>query len=195
MIWRAGISLLVVVGLLFSASVRVAATLDGYPLRVFPLAADLRPLSAFAQSAHPSRCNNYQLTIRYVSGGAALGHIGIIYRIHNLSGHPCTLQGYPGVELFNRNFHSLPTHVSRGGGYIIVGRPREPLVALDDRHDAYFGLEFHDVPADNQSCTQVRYLMITPPNDYLPIVIRSGGIAPCGGQVIVSPVHSNNSID
>lgn len=146
------------------------------------------------------RCPNTQLLIRSVQGQGAAGHIGIIYRIHNLAAGACTLQGYPGAELLDRQFHSQPTIVRRGHGYIIAGSPSQPQVTLDSSHDAYFGLEYSDVPSGNGPCPRSPYLMITPPNDKLPVVTYAssghgsvGAITACRGTIGVSPVHATRT--
>jgi hypothetical protein len=133
------------------------------------------------------------LVIRPIKGGVALGHVDVIYRIRDLWGGPCSLQGYPSVELLDRNFHSLPTHLKRDHGYIISGI-RAHRVVLNEQHDAYFALEYHDVPIDNQPCGSTPYLMIFPPNDNLPVVTYSGVGTPCGGDIVVSPVESTPAV-
>jgi hypothetical protein len=154
----------------------------------------------FARQAEIShRCYNIQLLVRAVRSQGATGHIGIIYRIHNTWGDTCTLQGYPGAELLDRQFHSLPTRVHRGNGFIISGNPPQPQVTLDSGHDAYFGLEYEDVPTGNEPCPRAPYLMVTPPNNNLPVVTYSYGgrsqgvITPCGGDITVSPVHATET--
>lgn len=136
----------------------------------------------------PHNCYNVQLMIMPDKGGSGLGHIGLNYRIHNLWARPCTLRGFPGLELLDRNFHSLPTHPQRGNGYLIGNVPAHQ-VQLDSRHDAYFALEYSDNPVGHETCLHARYLMLIPPNDNLPDVTYSR-IDPCGGKINVSPVGS-----
>lgn len=135
-------------------------------------------------------CQNVQLVIRpYTSQGAA-GHIGVIYRIHNLTARSCTLYGYPGVQLLDRNFLSLPTRAHRGVG-IIVGPIPPRIVRLGARGNAYFALGYSDVPVNNRPCPTAYYLMIFPPNDFLPVVTYAaagGGITACRGALDLSPV-------
>jgi hypothetical protein len=149
------------------------------------------PLAQAAPATAPPRCSNVQLLIRpYKSLGAATGHLGLWYRLHDLTAAPCSLQGYPGALLLDRDFHSLPTTVQRAHGYIIAGSPPVHLVILSPQHDAYFALEYSDVPQGNAPCASAPYLMVTPPNDLLPNVTFSGLGAPvCGGKVGVSPVE------
>jgi hypothetical protein len=140
-------------------------------------------------SAGVPHCSNIQLLIRPMnrSLGAALGHSGRWYRIHELWGGPCQLQGFPGAELLDRNFHSLPPHVGRGGHIISATLPKREVV-LSQQHDAYFALEYADSPIGNRRCHSVPYLMVTPPGDALPVV-TFGDIPDCGGRMDVSPVE------
>jgi hypothetical protein len=144
-----------------------------------------------ASSAAPPRCSNVQLLIRpYKSLGGAAGHLGLWYRLHNLFPGSCSLQGYPGAVLLDRNFHSLLTTVQRAHGYIVAGSPPVRQVTLDQQHDAYFALEYSDVPVGNLPCQSAPYMMVTPPNDLLPNVTYSGlGGPPCAGKLVVSPVE------
>jgi hypothetical protein len=139
-----------------------------------------------------SGCRNTQLTVRYQSSNGAAGHIGIIYRIHNQSNQPCTLYGYPGVQLLDRHFLSLPTHVHRGGGMIVGSIPKQ-LVQVSAHGNAYFALDYSDVPVNNQPCETAKYVMVFAPNDVLPVVtyaFGSGGITTCTGNLDVTPVTS-----
>lgn len=149
------------------------------------------PANAQQSAQSPSRCANVQLTIRLNGSNGAAGTIANNYRIHNLSNHACTLYGYPGVELLDGNFHSLPTQEHRGFGspfHMIPAR----LVRVAAYGNAYFDLGYNDVPVNNQPCLTARYLMIFPPNDFLPVVtyaVPNGqGITDCTGNVSVSPV-------
>ncbi|HZU13360.1 MAG TPA: DUF4232 domain-containing protein [Chloroflexota bacterium] len=164
----------------------------------------LTPLRQVVAASHSmastSRCQNIQLSIRPASIHGATGHVGAVYRLHNTWSTPCSLQGYPGVELLDAQFHSLPTHTNRGHGFIIYGTPPAPRVTLDAAHDAYFGLEYSDVQTQGETCPRTEYLLVIPPDDYLPDVTYShagtnfGYVAPCGGKVTVSPVHGTATV-
>jgi hypothetical protein len=140
------------------------------------------------QAARP--CQNVQLLIRPYSSQGAAGTIVVIYRIHNLSGQACTLYGYPGVQLLDRHFVSLPTIVHRGG--FVVGTIPRQLVRLGGHGHAYMTLAYSDVPVGNKPCQAAAfYLMIWPPNDFLPVVTYAapgGGIMACTGTIDVAPV-------
>jgi hypothetical protein len=155
----------------------------GRDLRVSPAEA-ARP----AQAAHT--CQNIQLLIRVQTSQGAAGHIGVIYRVHNLSSRACTLFGYPGVQLLDRHFVSLPTTEHRGPGGLVGAIPKR-LVHVGPHGNAYFALGYSDVPVNNRPCATAYYLMIFAPNDFLPVVTyaaRGGGIIACSGAIDVSPV-------
>jgi hypothetical protein len=152
------------------------------------------PRAQAAPSAAVQRCTNVQLLIRpYKSLGGAAGHLGLWYRLHNLSAAPCSLYGYPGLLLLDRNFQTLPTKVQRAHGYIVAGTVPVRQVVLNQQHDGYFALEYTDVPTGNAPCPTPPYAMITPPNDRLPDVTYSGMSVFCGGRVVVSPIEPSLS--
>lgn len=140
-----------------------------------------------AQAAHT--CQNIQLLIRPQNSQGAAGTIAIVYRIHNLSGQACTLYGYPGVQLLSRTFTTLPTTVTRGGGFLST-IPRR-LVTLAAGGNAYFTLTYSDVPVNNGPCYTAPNVMIFAPGDFLPVVTYAyphASIFACNGALNVSPV-------
>lgn len=173
-------------------SVRVAMR----AFAVLALSASMIPFSptsksalAVTQKASASPCGNYQLLIHRVRSSGAAGHLGRMYRIHNFLAHPCTLRGYPGLVLLDRNFFSLPTHVTRGLAFL-PGKNAPVTVTLSGNHDAYFVLEWARVPSPGQSCPNAPYMLLTPPNDHLPVAAYAG-IDACGGNMTTSPVAPN----
>jgi len=149
------------------------------------------PADAARPSQSPHTCYNIQLTIRPVQSQGAAGHIAVIYRLHNMWNQPCTLFGYPGVQLLDRHFLSLPTHVHRSPGNLVGAIPPR-LIRLGPFGNAYFALGYSDVQVNNQPCPEARYLMIFPPNDSLPVVTYAAthgqGLTACTGNINLSPV-------
>ncbi len=149
------------------------------------------PVDASQPSRTPQRCQNIQLLIRSGQSQGAAGHIAVIYGIRNLWNQPCRLFGYPGIQLLDGNFHSLPTHVHRGPGNLL-GAISPRLVPLGPYGRAYFALGYSDVPMHDGRCATARYLMIIPPNDFLPVVTYAAaagqGILACGGNINLTPV-------
>jgi hypothetical protein len=68
------------------------------------------------------------------------------------------------------------------------------LVTLAPRGLAYFVLYFPTIPTGSEPCPVAPYLMITPPNDRLPVVTYAGKgfpIRPCGGRLTATPIWSS----
>ena len=150
-----------------------------------------------ARAASPAAvrpCQNIQLLVRPGGSNGATGHIAIMYRIHNILPGACTLFGYPGAKLLNRNFDSLPTRVNRGLSFL-AGKNAPTTVTLQGNQDGYFILEWDHFPSPGQTCPPATYLLITAPNDNLPVVTyaaRGGGaIVACGGDLTASPVSQH----
>jgi hypothetical protein len=146
---------------------------------------DARVWATASFNIHP--CSNTDLLMRPMKEGlgAAAGHVGRWYRIHHPWGSACSLQGFPGVDPLDAHFHSLPIQIGHSG-YIITATLPERQVIIDQRHDAYFALEYTDV----RYCKSAPYLMVFPPGDKLPVVTYSGGLAPCPGAIDSSPVEA-----
>lgn len=148
------------------------------------------PANAARLAQAPPTCQNTQLSIHPQESQGAAGHIAVIYRLHNLSGRTCTLFGYPGVQLLNKHFLTLPTNLHRGAGNLVGRIPRQ-LVRLAPGGNAYFAIGYSDVPVNNRPCSTAYYLMIFPPNDFLPDVTYAftgkGSIVTCSGGIYVSP--------
>ncbi|HZT95335.1 MAG TPA: DUF4232 domain-containing protein [Chloroflexota bacterium] len=140
--------------------------------------------SAGAAASSPSRCANYQLFIRPASSQGATGHIYLQFRIGDLLG-PCTLMGYPGAELLDRNFRSMTTHVSQAP--FPEGGPGPKQVTLSHQHPAFFVMHWSHFPVGNQTCPTARNVMLWGPHLNLPVVTYAT-IDACGGNVTVSPV-------
>jgi hypothetical protein len=144
-----------------------------------------------APPAAASKCSNVQLLIQAQSSQGAAGHGAVIYRIHNMFGQACTLRGYPGVQLLDRHFLSLPTTVHRGAGDLVGPIPVK-LITLPAHGNGYFALGFSDVPVGTGCEAPAHYVMIIPPNDHLPVVTYAftggGSFTACTGDVYVSPV-------
>jgi Protein of unknown function (DUF4232) len=147
--------------------------------------------AAGAHAVHA--CRNFQLTVRAFRSSAGMGHVETMYRVHNILPAACTLFGYPGAKLLDRDFNSLPTHVQRGLAYL-AGKHAPETVTLAGSHDGYFVLAWDHFPSPGQTCPPAPYLMITPPNDRLPVVTYAGAgsgfsqIVACGGNLTASPV-------
>lgn len=151
--------------------------------------------SAPAASASWPQCSENQVEITAKGMGAALGHVGVLFTLRNVSASSCRLDGYPGMLLLGSQGQALTTNVVRAinGSYLIL-KVVPHSVALPPGVTASFDLEYGDNPVGaqanepyNQACPSATSIEVTLPNatDHSVVPVS---IAPCGGQVLVSPV-------
>ncbi|HEY7324329.1 MAG TPA: DUF4232 domain-containing protein [Streptosporangiaceae bacterium] len=159
----------------------------GPSLRVLP--------AAPAASAEWPQCGPRQIGITAAGTGAALGHVGVLFTLRNTSSASCRLQGYPGMLLLGGNGQALPTTVVRvvSGAYLIPAVVPH-RVALQPGALASFDLQYGDNPVGvqasepyAQACPSAASAEVTLPNATGHSVVPVS-MAPCGGQVLVSPV-------
>lgn len=144
--------------------------------------------SAAAPAAAPT-CQNTQLLIRPYRGNGAAGHYGEEYSIHNMGGTACSLRGFPGVLLLDSRFVTLPTSLTWSN--TLLGYHPVQTVRLGPGGNAYFALYWATIPTGGERCSTAPYLMITAPNNRLPVVtyaVYGPGIHPCGGRITSTPV-------
>jgi len=159
----------------------------GPSLRVLP--------AASAASAAWPHCRPSQIGMTAASNGAALGHVGVLFTLRNTSSAHCRLTGYPGMLLVGSNGRALPTTVVRAvnGAYLIPAVVPH-RVALPPGAIASFDLQYGDNPVGaqanepyNQACPSASSAEVTLPSASGHSVAPAS-MAPCGGQVVVSPV-------
>jgi Domain of unknown function (DUF4232) len=111
-------------------------------------AAALAPVAALAATASPAaastpRCTTGGLVIWMdTQGNGAAGSIFYTLRFTNLSGHACTLRGYPGVSAVSLGGRRL-------GSPAAWGPPGAHLVRLANDATAYAVLDYSDVITSN----------------------------------------------
>lgn len=151
--------------------------------------------SAPAASASWPRCTRDEVQISGSGTGAALGHVGVLFTLHNTSAVGCQLFGYAGLGLLGPGGRPLPTTVHRAvsGTYLFPAVVPHP-VALAPGGYASFDLEYGDNPSGAQAsepyaraCPAASQTEVTLPNAYDFSVARVD-MAPCGGAVWISPV-------
>ncbi len=155
------------------------------------------PASRAAPVRHAvSRCASSQLKLTYVNTQGATGHLEVTFALRDVSRQTCVLQGYPGAQLLDAAGHPLITHVQRGGGFFPDSQSAPRAVRLTPGASAQFGLSF----ADNNEyfrgrpCPAASTLASVPPNARrrLRVSLTGAGrpkFAPCGGQLVASPVY------
>jgi len=151
--------------------------------------------AASAASASWPRCSAGDVRIADHGTGAGLGHVGVLFTVHNVSATGCNLLGYPGLKLLGTGGNALPTtvHDAAAGTYLFPAvAPHR--VALRPGGYAAFELEYGDNPTGSQvnepystACPTASQAEVTLPGASAGDVI-SASMAPCGGDVWVSPV-------
>ncbi|MGO9961734.1 MAG: DUF4232 domain-containing protein [Solirubrobacteraceae bacterium] len=140
-------------------------------------------------------CSASQLQIAYSGTQGASGHLEVTFTLANTGVRSCTLRGYPDARLLGASGQPLPLRVQRGGGFF-ADTTRPPATVLTaPGATARFGLSFvtdNEYAGDHVCRTaatalssapvaQARWLRVSLP--------RAPAIAPCGDQLVVSPVY------
>ena len=145
------------------------------------------PSPSASASPAVARCKVGDLKITQGPTQGAAGSIAGIFIFKNVSASPCTLQGYPGMQLLNAMGAAMTTHVIRGTSVVVPSIP-VTLVTLAPGIRASSLWGYSDVPTGSETCPASTSVEVTPPNDFMHATLASV-MAPCGGRVTVSPVR------
>jgi Protein of unknown function (DUF4232) len=151
--------------------------------------------AAPAASASWPICAGAGARIAAQSTGAGLGHVGMLFTVHNTTARGCRLSGYAGLTLLGSGGGTLPTTVGHAASGTYLFPPIAPhLVALKPGGYAAFLLEYEDNPFGPQAsepyakaCPAATGAKVTLPGASAPTVVGAA-MAPCAGAVWVSPV-------
>jgi hypothetical protein len=151
--------------------------------------------AASAASASWPRCSAGDVQIGDHGTGAGLGHVGVLFTLHNVSAAGCNLLGYPGLKLLGTGGNALPTTVRDAvTGTYLFPAVAPHRVALRSGGYAAFELEYGDNPTGSQAgelystaCPTASQAQVTLPGVSAGKVVAAS-MAPCGGDVWVSPV-------
>jgi Domain of unknown function (DUF4232) len=140
-----------------------------------------------------STCQPSNLNLSVSGTNGAAGTIELTIQMVN-TGPPCTLQGYPGMQLLSSSGSSLPTNVVRGGPPTFTNpaaNQSPSLVHLATHGTAAFSLTYSDVPVGTQTvCPNAAKAEVTPPNDTA-FAVMTLQVADCGnGTIHLSPVYA-----
>jgi Protein of unknown function (DUF4232) len=129
------------------------------------------------------------------STGAGLGHVGMLFTVHNTTAKGCRLSGYAGLTMLGSGGSPLPTAVHHAVSGTYLFPPIAPhLVALKPGGYAAFLLEYEDNPSGPQASEP--YAKACPPATGAKVTLPGGraasvvgaAMAPCAGAVWISPV-------
>lgn len=154
------------------------------PAAVLPTAAPPTPNAATLPT-----CQSSQLAAVVASGGAGLGHALAYVWVLNRNVTPCTLVGYARVELLDGQQRPLATHQQEvTTAYLFLNLQPQVVVLAGGGGRAVFLLQSPDGPINNaQTCPVVAYLRVTLPGTQA-VLVTAAQMAPCGGNVITSPL-------
>ena len=144
--------------------------------------------STTSAAAGPVRCVTAALSGSVVGSSGAAGTIETTVALKSTASAPCTLGGYPGMQMLSASGSPLPTTVVRKGNYSFTAMAAT-TVALGPGQTAYFNIGYSDVPVDSETtCPTSASVQVTPPNATDHLVVTAA-LAPCGGgTLVVSPV-------
>ena len=146
-----------------------------------------------------SACQNGNLAISEVSGGAAAGTVATIILFTNNGSPPCTLTGYPGVAaLDSQGVQVAQARRALGGmlGGLQNGGTTPPVVTVATGQVASAAIEGTDNPAGTAtSCPYYPSFLVTPPDQTQSTTVSLGGTAAFPGcsQIEVNPVVPGNT--
>ena len=149
-------------------------------------------------------CTDSQLTLAYLDVGAAAGNVRVDIAIRNEGPDPCTLQGWPTLQLVSVTGGTLPTHVtdttstffgSATTQLVTLGIGTPPLNAQRPAQGyAYISVAGNDVL---NSCATAGGAYVTLPGTAGPVLVDFGqgtaseGLTFCSsGSLQVLPVTS-----
>jgi hypothetical protein len=150
------------------------------------------PSASASPSPTVQRCKLGNLKITAGPTQGAMGSIAGMFIFKNTSAAPCTLQGYPGMQLLDATSSPITTHVIRGTSVVVPSIP-VTLVTLAPgaRGSSLWG--YSDMPTGTDTCPASTSVEVTPPNDFSHVTLHYS-MSPCGGRITVSPVRPGTAI-
>ena len=137
-------------------------------------------------------CRGPQLKLSAEGGDAGAGNRVSNIGVQNISATACSLTGYPGVVLQDRQGRNLTAIRSEQslGSYFTQSQPPTPVL-LAPQAKAAFELAWNVVPNEAQgqtTCPNVARIRVTAPGD-TSAVSMDMAFAPCSSRVRVSPLR------
>jgi hypothetical protein len=148
-----------------------------------------------AGAPHTTGCAGSQLTLSYSGTEGATGHLELHVAVRNSSQTACLLRGYPGARLLDGTGRALPLRVGRRDGFFPDTESRPRPVALEPGASAHFGISLvtNNEYKGARVCRTAKAAMLSAPGSrshWQRLSLRPGPrIAPCGKQLVVSPIH------
>lgn len=137
-------------------------------------------------------CKGPQLKLSNEGGDAGMGNRVANIGVQNIGTSACSLTGYPGVVLQDRQGRNLTAIRSEQstGSYFTQGQAPAP-VTLAPNAKAAFELAWNVVPnegAGEKTCPSAARIRVTAPGDTSPVSLAMT-FTPCSSRVRVSPIR------
>lgn len=135
-------------------------------------------------------CRGPQLKLNSEGSDAGAGNRVSVLSVSNLGVQACSLNGYPGVVLQDRQGRDLTgIRVEQTPGNYFRTSPNPTPVVLVPQAKAFFDLAWTVVPDASQgqgACPSAVRIRMTAPGDTSPVSLDQT-LSPCGGRIRVSP--------
>lgn len=137
-------------------------------------------------------CRGPQLKLSNDGGDAGAGNRVVNIGVQNIGTRACSLTGYPGVTLQDRQGRNLTAIRAEQspGSYFTQGQTPTP-VTLQPQAKAAFEMAWNVVPHEGEGekvCPTAARVRVTAPGDTSPVSLALT-FTPCGGYVRVSPIR------
>jgi hypothetical protein len=135
------------------------------------------------------RCHTAGLGVTLQGVDAGAGNlVGTFHFVNNLD-VTCTLFGFPGAQMLDDADNPVQTTVVWGGG-LFSNDPPTSQVLVQPHSAAAFRIHWEQVPVGNETtCSMASQLAVTPPDEYVPLIVRVSIRACGGGHLDVSAVQ------
>lgn len=160
-----------------------------------PAPVPVAPVPAPADPATPAAaapCKGPQLALSAEGGDAGAGNRVSILGLQNIGTRTCSLTGYPGVVLQDRQGRDLTSIRSEQtlGGYFRTSQTPAP-VELKPQARAFFDIAWSAMPHEDIGetvCPSAARIRVTAPGDTSAVSLDQT-FTPCGRRIRVSPIR------
>lgn len=137
------------------------------------------------------RCHTAGLAVSLDGVDVGAGNLVGTFRLTNTQPVPCTLFGYVGLALRDGAGNALPTNAIRGGGGTFQQDPAPSVVTVQPGGFATFRVHWEQVPVGTETtCPTAAALAITPPDEFVSLVVATQIRACGGGRLDVGAVQA-----
>jgi Protein of unknown function (DUF4232) len=135
------------------------------------------------------RCHTSGLALAVNGVDVGAGNLVGTFSFTNELDVSCTFFGFPGAELRDPVDNPLPTNVVRGGGPF-TDNPPPAMVTVPAHGTARFLVHWEQVPVGGEtSCPVSTSLTVTPPDEFVPLLVPVAIRACGGGRLDMSAVQ------